>query len=412
MAANIQSMTTASLNAITVALVLDGLSSSSSSSTAASYSANALSTYSACLLARTPQASFAFNISHYATSSAATNNTGNSNNVVETFTEPDRVRILGAKNNRVLGGLLLYQERRINSDAYTGSKWCRRSSFANLISSCETGLDYFSSYDISRMGMESDSMSLADALTLPVLGEDRVIAMRAKSAPSAPSGGVGVDPFFNSISNLYNSSLNASDFYDTSGVVASEYGSDLNGASYPYGFFPTSTLEGSPGYPVLFDVRLGSQRTSDMISYLSNGSYLSSTMSRKLTAQLVTYNSDARVFGYGKITFTWLESGVIKATIVLQGLPIVRFNQSFFKSTDCIPTVLLFILVAVGLGLTVVEVYDAFLVQLLASRSYADFAGDGTYAVPQISEADLLLDLAKVGKKNDNHDDDDDDDDD
>lgn len=47
-----------------------------------------------------------------------------------------------------------------------------------------------------------------------------------------------------------------------------------------------------------------------------------------MRAQLVTYNPIAQVFGYWRLDLTWLDSGVIRATASLLGLPAISYGES------------------------------------------------------------------------------------
>ncbi len=49
---------------------------------------------------------------------------------------------------------------------------------------------------------------------------------------------------------------------------------------------------------------------------------------RELTAQLITYNPDAAVFGYWRMDFLWQDSGVITSSLHLQGLPAVSYGEA------------------------------------------------------------------------------------
>ncbi len=54
----------------------------------------------------------------------------------------------------------------------------------------------------------------------------------------------------------------------------------------------------------------------------------STLLPRSMRAQLVTYNPNAQVFGYWRLDLTWLDSGVIRATASLLGLPAISYGES------------------------------------------------------------------------------------
>lgn len=67
----------------------------------------------------------------------------------------------------------------------------------------------------------------------------------------------------------------------------------------------------APGFPVLLSTRMSQHRSADALQYLLDGNYLDK-QSKRLTAELLTYNGDLQVVGYTRITFDWQQDGSIK----------------------------------------------------------------------------------------------------
>lgn len=71
-------------------------------------------------------------------------------------------------------------------------------------------------------------------------------------------------------------------------------------------------MQGYPdGYPVLLPVELSELRAAEALQYLLDGNFLDRKTSKALTAELLTYNADLKLFGYSQLTFTWQKDGTI-----------------------------------------------------------------------------------------------------
>ncbi|KXZ51178.1 hypothetical protein GPECTOR_13g665 [Gonium pectorale] len=234
----------------------------------------------------------------------------------------DRNRMAGVRN-KVLAGLLLHQVRRsvseIRSTTGTDGYVCRRSSFDGLVVGCDASAD----------------------------NDDRAPA-------SGDLGGIGNDPVFNRHSDLFNSEMDPGRYYNlTKGAP------DLNSAGYPYGFFHEPLQRFPLGYPLLFDTRMSARRAEQALTYVRDGAYLSPSFTKSLRAQLVTYNSDAQVFGYWRVDFTWSDSGVIDARTHLMGLPAVSYGDSIrnLQVGQFLPDFFLVLLVVAYSGMTARDIY-------------------------------------------------------
>ncbi|GFR50777.1 hypothetical protein Agub_g13042 [Astrephomene gubernaculifera] len=242
----------------------------------------------------------------------------------------DRARFAGL-HNKVLVGLLLHQVRRsgreLRGTSGVDGRICRSSSYDHLVVGCDS--------DTSNDNRTPNSGDL---------------------------GGIGNDPVFNRHSELYASSAIAGDFYNTSTGSP-----ELNAAGLPYGFYHEPLEQFPAGYPVLLDTRLSAQRAQQAITFVRDGGYLSSTFTKSLRAQLVTYNPNAQVFGYWRVDFSWLDSGVIDAKARLLGLPAISYGDSIvnMKISRFLPDFFLVLLVIGYFAMTAYDIYKQLRVQKL-----------------------------------------------
>ena len=117
-----------------------------------------------------------------------------------------------------------------------------------------------------------------------------------------------------SLSPLYNSALNASDYYN----ISTDY-EELNpNNGMPYGFFH-HPMEGlSDGYPVVVSSAISLRRALQTLQYIQYGGFLNSEATDTLTLRMVMYNPAAVVFGYFSAALEWLSSGEILMTVDMQ----------------------------------------------------------------------------------------------
>ena len=103
-------------------------------------------------------------------------------------------------------------------------------------------------------------------------------------SPSASiKGGIGSDPFYNNISPLYNSALNASDWYNTS-LAAGEINPQTK---LPYGFFPHSGLPGKEdGYPLVVSSYLNSFRALRELQYIFFSGLLNAVLMKSMSLEV------------------------------------------------------------------------------------------------------------------------------
>ncbi|PNH11248.1 hypothetical protein TSOC_001938, partial [Tetrabaena socialis] len=240
----------------------------------------------------------------------------------------DRNRYVGL-NNKVLVGLLIHQVRRTTAEilATTGidGRICRTTRFDDLVVGCDADLS----------------------------NDDRGLA-------SGDLGGIGNDPIFNRHSTLYESTIEPANYYNMT-----EGSPDLTPGGLPYGFYHEALEQFEPGYPVMFDTRLSAKRASQAITFVRDGGYLSATLTKSLRTQIVTFNPDAQVFGYWRLDFTWLDSGVIVATSQMLGLPAISYGQQItnLQITQFLPDFFLVLLIIGYVGMTASDIYNQLAIQ-------------------------------------------------
>ncbi|GFR52795.1 hypothetical protein Agub_g15415 [Astrephomene gubernaculifera] len=200
---------------------------------------------------------------------------------------PERTRIAGVRSNWVMGGLLLQQVRHPLGEVVlgSGSAACQ-SKYAKLRADC--------------VRVKYSTTNLQDL------------------------GGIGEDPVFDSGSPLY--------LPDVAGRPWTRYNfsegnTEISSGDIPFGFnhYP---MPGMPdGYPIFFDTRLGANRTSQLLSYLKEGRYLSPIFTSHMLGQMLVYNPAEKVFGFWRATFSWGGDGRVHLKHWLAAIPAVDYSR-------------------------------------------------------------------------------------
>jgi len=86
------------------------------------------------------------------------------------------------------------------------------------------------------------------------------------------------------------------------------------------------------GYPVIMDAGLPLKRVKQALTYLHDGGFLSSALTSSMTARLLSFNPDARVFGYWRATFEWMEQGTIEMRSIYKALPTINHMDASKRS--------------------------------------------------------------------------------
>ncbi len=183
-----------------------------------------------------------------------------------------------ASNNRILGGILLHTQR-------YKRETCKDSSQFHYISKEE--------------GCRSNSLS-----TEPY-GADPVF-LRSSS--------LNVDP------NVFMAKHN---YYNMSDI------NQVSSLGLPYGFHYLESESSSrySGYPVLLDVNLGQQRAREFLAYVKEGMYLDQN-TKDLLVQMVTYNSEMKLFANTAINFEFEEGGRITMETIVQSFRVEQYNTA------------------------------------------------------------------------------------
>jgi hypothetical protein len=141
---------------------------------------------------------------------------------------------------------------------------------------------------------------------------------------------------------------------------------ELNPGGTPYGFFHEPLERFPDGYPIILDTHLSAWRAEEAVTFMREGGYLSASLTKTLRAQLVTYNPDAQVFGYWRLSFTWQDSGDISTNLNLLGLPAVSYGEAIgtLKVNKFVPDFVLILLILGYVILTARDVYRQFADQI------------------------------------------------
>ena len=206
-----------------------------------------------------------------------------------------RKRIIGTRNNVVLGGLMMHQTRLSQLDQAAGSTWTLRRCAGRFVP-----LDPLCGYILSTEAQRE------------------VAALAAESAGHAGPEPVGTDPVMVNTSSLYRANIAAypQDWYNTSTGAL-----QMSPVGAPYGFF-YEPLEGySEGYPLLVEINVSEERVSQLWAFIQQGHYLYSAYTQQLVVRVAAFNVGMRALALWKGTFSWSMAGGIDATFGLQVLP-------------------------------------------------------------------------------------------
>lgn len=130
----------------------------------------------------------------------------------------------------------------------------------------------------------------------------------------------------------------------------------------PFGFQPLYVPNYDPGYPLVMHNRLSRSRLGQLMQYLQDGQYLDRHLTRQLSVELVTFNSDTRTFGYARMVFDWAGDGIISLSTYVQGLPAVDYSQ-YIDTRQYglfVPDWFVVVLAVLYIVLTTVDVYKSF----------------------------------------------------
>ena len=247
---------------------------------------------------------FSFMLSKY---SADTQQAGRRSLAASTTQQPSSVvsrkRVVGTRNNVVLGGLLMQQTRLSQLDQTAGSAATLRRCAGRFVP-----LD-----------------PLCDYMLTPE-AQREITALAVESSGHAGPEPVGTDPFMVNTSLLYQPNLAAypQDWYNTSSGAL-----QMSPTGAPYGFFYEPLGGGpEPGYPLLLEINVSEDRASLLWAFVQQGHYLYSAYTQKLVVRVAAFNVGMRALALWQGSFSWAMSGGIQATFGLRVLPYRDYTAS------------------------------------------------------------------------------------
>jgi len=220
-----------------------------------------------------------------------------------------RNRYLGGPDrNRVLGGLLIHQEREGINTSYCdlsskGAMWGRLpgAKFTKLSSDC-----------LQREFLRG----IDDNGTWEDIWETQM---------SDPLHPFGSDPIWVRSSDLFNEEMGGaeSDFYNmTEGSLeVNQFSKSM------FAHFLREMPGKKTGFPVYIDCALDEVRLAQLLVYIEDSNYID-RRSSKITIQMAVYNPEARVFGYGKALIHRDMNGVFHQTFQFNALPAMDYELS------------------------------------------------------------------------------------
>ncbi|KAK9805176.1 hypothetical protein WJX72_003648 [[Myrmecia] bisecta] len=184
--------------------------------------------------------------------------------------------------NRVLGGMLLTQERQ--EAAPCGSR------LSKLAHACEPGDPDLDGVPIHK------NPDLKDPF--------------------------GFDPVFGTYSHLWAEDLVGQEaaYYNTS-----QGSPDVDATGSPFAFTSPALVNARASFPVVFTTQMSADRAQSLLQYLRDGHYLGKE-SRGVTVEAVSVNGDARLYGYVRINLQWTKDGEIELMGYYAALPQLPYN--------------------------------------------------------------------------------------
>lgn len=185
--------------------------------------------------------------------------------------------------NRVIAGMLVHTTRTLEAN-------CSSSRFKDIDNICTGDLDRFS------------------------YGVDPVFKRGAEMYNPDLDNELAVTSFYNCTSlNLEGgATYNRPDPVNPGAVTNKEpYCFELfNERDIPWGFHHFGLDQYDPGFPVWFDINLSEDTAQRLYKYVEEGLFLDAN-TQKVQAQVVTYNSELRVFSSTMVTFKYSDGGSI-----------------------------------------------------------------------------------------------------
>uniref|UniRef100_A0A7S3VQ04 Polycystin cation channel PKD1/PKD2 domain-containing protein n=1 Tax=Dunaliella tertiolecta TaxID=3047 RepID=A0A7S3VQ04_DUNTE len=258
-----------------------------------------------------------------------------------------RVRVAGLRGNQMLSGAFLHQERRPLASLLPGGSYyhqiCHSSGLARILAAeCTTS-----------------SSSVAAALVVEREKGTRVEGLDLY---------IGVDPIFVKNSPMFDPQIAAEPemWYNTSSSA------QMAAQGIPHGF-ALEPLPGLPlGYPLVFDINLGSLDGKRMIEFLKHGNYLSRISTTNILAVFPTYNRDTQLYGHATMRAQWTDNGRIEANFVLEALEFRDYTNAGLQAegmrSRLATDMVLLVFILVYCMLTAKDVVESFAAQQRRNR--------------------------------------------
>uniref|UniRef100_A0A061RIA9 Polycystin cation channel family n=1 Tax=Tetraselmis sp. GSL018 TaxID=582737 RepID=A0A061RIA9_9CHLO len=248
-------------------------------------------------------------------------------------TEPDtaRERNIGL-TNRVIAGMLLHTTR-------TEPANCSSTRFDNIENTCSGPID------ISQYGV------------------DPVFKMGAEMYNSDLDNLVGITAFYD-CEELGAVTVNGEPFevtYDLDDPInpgakinPKPFCAELfNERNIPWGFHHFALDDYEDGFPVWFDINLSEGMAQRYYTYLREGLFLDGN-TRSVSAQIVTYNAELRVFSAAMLTFKYSDGGTIDVSHKLHTVRVELYSED----ADIVRLCLEIFLTIATVGSLISELYE------------------------------------------------------
>jgi len=218
-------------------------------------------------------------------------------------------RTIGIRGNQVLAGSLFVQERREPSSLLPGGQRynsvCKGGGLApDLAAECRP----------SRLQAAREMLTFQEA--------------RQHKDPSKPIW-IGVDPGFVSTSSLFNPSLAADGWYNTT-----DGSPEVNRFGVPHGFQSAPPgLEGMPDtseplYPIMLDISAGNQETRRVLTFMKEGNFFSRMATSRVKFKIASLALELQLFGYLVVDAQWDDAGLVQAFFKIQALENKDYTSS------------------------------------------------------------------------------------
>lgn len=210
-----------------------------------------------------------------------------------------RERLIGL-TNRIIGGILIHTTRMSYDD-------CDGSRFSKIESNCASGISK-RAYGVDPVFVMGSTLFDPDLDNIKSL----LLNYNCSEIPQADQVYNLADPFSKTDS-----------FVNLEPFCANLY----NMRNVPFGFFHYPLSDKQDGFPVWFDINLSEDQAQYWYSYLEEGLMLD-VLTREMTAEMVTYNAELRMFSSVFVRFRFTDGGAIAVTYKLHTIRVELYSDS------------------------------------------------------------------------------------